>query len=75
MRSLVLIVAGLGAELLCSPPLVALQAMVSQEDTATATATLGFVRNLATVLVVVINCMVFQNGMVRQIPELRKACL
>ena len=75
MRSLVLIVAGLGAEFLCSPPLVALQAMVSQEDTATATATLGFVRNLATILVVVISRMVFQNGMVRQIPELPKACL
>ena len=48
---------------------------MSQEDTATATAALGFVRNLATVLAVMIGGMVFQNGMVPQIPELRKTFL
>jgi len=55
------LIAGIGAGLLFSPPLVALQAMVSQKDTATATGTLGFVRNLATVLAVVIGGIMFQN--------------
>lgn len=43
--------------------MIALQALVSQDDTATATATFGFIRNLATSLSVVIGGVVFQNGM------------
>lgn len=57
------IVAGLGTGLLFDPPLIALQALVSQEDTATATATLGFVRNVGVALSIVSGGVIFQNGM------------
>jgi hypothetical protein len=57
------IVAGIGAGLLFQAPLIALQALVSQEDTATATATSMFVNNLATSLSVVIGGVLFQNSM------------
>ena len=67
--------AGIGAGLLFEPPLIALQALVSQDDTATATATLGFVRNLATSFSIVIGGVIFQNGMRLRIPELRAANL
>jgi hypothetical protein len=69
------IVAGIGAGLLFDPPLIALQALVSQDDTATATATLGLVRNLGTCLSTVIGGIVFQNGMKRQVQNLRAAGL
>ena len=65
------IVEGLGSGMLFQPPLVALQAMISQADTATATATLGFIRNIATSLGVVLGGVVFQNGMDSRIPVLR----
>lgn len=65
------IVAGIGAGLLFEPPLIALQALVSQEDTATATATLGFVRCLAESFSVVIGGVVFQNGMQNRAQSLR----
>jgi hypothetical protein len=42
--------------------MIALQAFVSQQDTATATATFEFIRNMATSLSVVIGGVVFQNG-------------
>ncbi|KAF2194448.1 putative MFS transporter [Zopfia rhizophila CBS 207.26] len=64
------IVAAFGAGLLFQPPLIALQALVSPEDTATATATLGFIRNLATSLSIVIGSVVFQNGMDLRAPNL-----
>ncbi len=69
------IVGGIGAGLLFQPPLVAVQAMVSQADTATATATLGFARNIATSLSVVLGGIIFQNGMDLRIPSLRAAGL
>jgi len=69
------LVAGCGAGLLFEPPLIALQAMVSQDDTATTTATLGFVRNLATSLSVVLGGVVFQNGIEKRIPYLQAAGL
>ncbi|TKA73785.1 hypothetical protein B0A49_02846 [Cryomyces minteri] len=65
------LVAGIGAGLLFEPPLIALQAMVSQDDTATATATLGFVRNLATSMSIVLGGVVFQNSMQMNAPGLR----
>lgn len=64
------IITGIAAGLLFEPPLLALQALVSQEDTATATATLGFVRNLATSFSVVIGGVIFQNGMDMRVPSL-----
>lgn len=57
------LVAGLGAGLLFEPPLIALHALVDQENIATATATMGFVRNLATSFSIVIGGVVFQNSM------------
>ena len=57
------IVAGLGSGLLFEPPLIALQAHVSQDDTATATATLSFIRNLGMSMSIVIGGVIFQNGM------------
>ncbi|KAL8953212.1 MAG: hypothetical protein Q9222_000911 [Ikaeria aurantiellina] len=57
------IVAGLGSGLLFEPPLIALQAHVSQADTATATSMFGFSLNLATSISVVVGGVIFQNGM------------
>lgn len=65
------IFAGVGAGFLFSPPLIALQALVSQDDTATATGTFGFVRSLATSFSIVIGGAVFQNQMDAQIPSLK----
>jgi hypothetical protein len=64
------IVAGLGAGALFEAPLLPLQALVSQEDTASATSTFGFVRNLATSLSIVVAGVIFQNSMDGQIPSL-----
>jgi hypothetical protein len=57
------IVTGLGQGLLFEAPLIAIQAFVSQDDTATATSTFGFIRNMATALSIVICGVIFQNGM------------
>ncbi|KAJ5759205.1 Efflux pump dotC [Penicillium odoratum] len=56
-------ISGCGAGLLFQTPIIALQAMVSQDETATATATLGFIRNMATACSIVIGGVVFQNSM------------
>lgn len=45
-----MIIFGLGAGLLFQPPLIAIQAAVPQEDNATATASLGFSRNISLAL-------------------------
>ena len=65
------IVAGLGAGLLFDPPLIALQALVSQDDTATATATFSFIRNIGMSLSIVIGGVIFQNGMHLRASNLR----
>ena len=65
------VVAGLGAGLLFDPPLIAIQALVSQDDTATATATLGFVRSVGISLSIVSGGIIFQNGMQLQRSNLR----
>ncbi|KAK6845882.1 hypothetical protein PG987_001070 [Apiospora arundinis] len=57
------IVHGLGMSSLFHTPLMALQSSVSQADTANATATLGFLRNLGMCLSTVIGGVVFQNSM------------
>ncbi|KAI1101940.1 MFS general substrate transporter [Jackrogersella minutella] len=57
------IVGGLGPALLFQAPMLAIQNTVQQADTAAATATLGFVRNLATSLSIVLGGVVFQNSM------------
>ena len=65
------ILAGLGAGLLFDPPLIALQALVSQENTATATATFGFVNNIGISIAIVMGGVIFQNGMHLQKPNLQ----
>lgn len=57
------IVGSFGPALLFQAPMVAIQNTVSQADTAAATASLGFIRNLAMALSVVIGGVVFQNSM------------
>lgn len=69
--TLIQIVTGCGAGLSYSGPLLALQAHVDGEDTATATATLGFARNMATAVAVVVGGVVFQNGMESQAAVLK----
>lgn len=69
------IVTGIGSGLLFSPPLIAMQSNVSQADTAAATATFGFVRNLATASSIVLGGVVFQNSMTLRKPSLRAAGL
>lgn len=69
------IAVGLGSGLLFEPPLIALQSLVSQDDTATATATFAFIRDLATALSVVIGGVVFQNGMQLRAPQMRASGL
>lgn len=57
------IIGGIGLALLFQTPMIAIQGTVSQAETATATATLGFIRNLATSLSIVLGGVVFQNSM------------
>lgn len=57
------IIAGAGIGTLFQSPIIALQAHIHPRDIATATATLGFVRQLATSTSVVIGQVVFQNEM------------
>ena len=69
------IIEGIGAGLLFEPPLIAIQSMVSQDDTATATSTFAFVRSIGTCLSVVIGGVVFQNSMQLRRPFLQAAGL
>jgi EmrB/QacA subfamily drug resistance transporter len=57
------IIAGLGTGPIFQSPIIALQAHINPRDIGTATATLGFVRQLATSTSVVIGEVVFQNEM------------
>uniref|UniRef100_A0A093VRA1 Putative transporter C3H1.06c n=1 Tax=Talaromyces marneffei PM1 TaxID=1077442 RepID=A0A093VRA1_TALMA len=69
------VVTGLGTGCLFSSPIIALQVNVSQADTASATATLGFIRNMATAVSIVLGGVIFQNSMNLQKPTLRAAGL
>lgn len=64
------LISGIGAGFLFQTPIIAIQAMVSQDETATATATLGFIRNMATASSIVIGGVVFQNSMSKMKPSL-----
>lgn len=57
------IIGGVGTALLFQAPMIAIQNTVNQADTATATSTLGFLRNVATSLSIVLGGVVFQNSM------------
>ena len=64
-------IGGIGSGLLFEPPLIALQCQVAQQDVATATSTLSFIRNMALTLSVVIGGTIFQNSMDSQQSFLR----
>jgi hypothetical protein len=64
------IVTGLGQGMLFEAPLIAIQALVSQDDTATATSTFGFIRNISTALAVVCCGVIFQNSMDTRVAKL-----
>ncbi|TVY80958.1 MFS-type transporter [Lachnellula suecica] len=64
------IAAGIGAGLLFQTPLIPLQALVPQDEIATATATFMFMHNIATSLGVVIGGILFQNSMDIRVPSL-----
>ena len=66
------IIAGFGIGPLFQAPIIALQAHISPRDIGTATATLGFVRQLATSSSVVIGQVVFQNQMKSYAPQLQQ---
>lgn len=57
------IIAGIGTALLFGTPGIAIQSTVSQADTASAIATMGFLRNVAHSLSIVVGGVVFQNSM------------
>jgi hypothetical protein len=56
------IIGGVGVACLFQTPMLAIQNTVSQADTAGATATLGFLRNLAASISIVLGGVVFQNS-------------
>ncbi|KAL4937782.1 hypothetical protein BDV06DRAFT_67148 [Aspergillus oleicola] len=66
------IVGGIGTALLFQTPVIAVQNSVERKaDTASATATLGFMRNIATSFSIVLGGMVFRDSMERQQSVLR----
>ncbi|KAH8905813.1 hypothetical protein BR93DRAFT_860981, partial [Coniochaeta sp. PMI_546] len=64
------LVAGIGVGPNFQSPLISLQTTVAPRDIASATATFGFIRQLATSVSVVIGGVVFQNEMQKQYPAL-----
>ncbi len=66
------IIAGLGTGPIFQAPIIALQAHIKPRDIGTATATLGFVRQLATSSSVVIGQVVFQNQMEKKAAKLTR---
>ncbi|KAJ0417234.1 MFS general substrate transporter [Aspergillus carlsbadensis] len=70
------IVGGIGTAMLFQTPVLAIQSSVSRAaDTASATATLGLARNLATSFSIVLGGVVFSDGMDRRRPSLAAAGL
>ena len=57
------LVAATGAGLLFQPPLIALQALVTPDRTASTTATLGLIRNLSTSIAIVAGHAIFSSQM------------
>ena len=69
------IIGGVGCGTLFEAPVIAIQNTVSQADTATATATLGFLRNIATAVSIIVGGVIFQNGMDVRASSLKDAGL
>jgi predicted MFS family arabinose efflux permease len=69
------VIGGAGVAFLFQSPMLAIHSTVKQADVASATASLGFLNNLATSLSVVIGGVVFQNSMTANRPTLAAAGL
>lgn len=69
------IIAGLGSGILFEAPLIAVQSQVEQQDVASATATLSFVRNIALSISTILGGTIFQNSMANRASFLRAAGL
>lgn len=67
------IIAGFGVGPIFQAPIIALQAHINPRDIGTATATLGFVRQLATSISVVIGEVVYTNQINKKAPQLNAA--
>lgn len=67
------IIAGIGTGPLFQGPLIALQAHLKGYDTATGTATYGFIRNIATSMSVVLGGVLFQNELRNKRASLERA--
>jgi hypothetical protein len=59
---IVQVISGAGSALLFEPPLIALQSLIAQEDTASGTAMLGFIRTMAMSVSIVVGGVIFQNS-------------
>ncbi|KAK3665696.1 hypothetical protein LTR22_003327 [Elasticomyces elasticus] len=70
-----MLIGGSGAGLLFEAPVIAIQNTVSQADTATATATVGLLRNIFTAVSIVLGGVVIQNSMSSQSDLLRASGL
>jgi MFS family permease len=69
------VITGIGAGLVFNPPLIAIQALVAQDDVATATAAQSFLRNLGMSVGLVVGGVIIQNGMSKRAGNLRAAGL
>lgn len=70
-----LVIGGFGSGILFEAPLIALQSQVEQQDVASATATLSFIRNIALSISTIIGGTIFQNSMNNRVSFLRDAGL
>ncbi|KAL5114783.1 hypothetical protein ACEQ8H_007345 [Pleosporales sp. CAS-2024a] len=70
-----LMMGGGGSGLLFEAPLIAVQSQVEQQDVASATATLSFIRNIALSISVVVGGTIFQNSMNNRVAVLGAAGL
>jgi hypothetical protein len=70
-----LIVGGIGSGILFEAPMIAIQSQVEQQDVATATATLSFIRNIGVSISIIIGGTIFQNSMNNRASFLRDAGL
>ncbi|OAL06927.1 MFS transporter-like protein [Phaeosphaeriaceae sp. SRC1lsM3a] len=70
-----LMIGGAGSGILFEAPLIAVQSQVNQQDVASATATLSFIRNIALSISTIIGGTIFQNSMNSQGRALRAAGL
>ncbi|KAE8378041.1 major facilitator superfamily domain-containing protein [Aspergillus bertholletiae] len=69
------VIGGAGSAILFAPPLIALQALVAQDDTASATTMLGFIHTIAMSVSIVVGGVVFQSSMTGERGRLQAAGL